>query len=276
MTTITIVLLLLYLAAGVSYGFFFAQRSHMVGRLATLSLTAAALIHTFAIGMRTVEVGQLPFVGTSAVISAFVWLLAVAYLYTEVTTDERAMGVFIVPLLVVLQAISALSDGAIEPTPILNSHWFALHVVSLLFAYAAFALACVVGITYVLLFRELKSKQLGFFAARLPSLHVIDAMNGRAVGVGWLFLTVGLAVGTVWLFQLQPDTADPHVRAMSFFDPKISVVLLSWLVYSFEIYARSVIGWSGKRAAWLSALGFSIVLLNLVPVGYFLTDSHNF
>ena len=42
---------------------------------------------------------------------------------------------------------------------------------------AAFALACVIGITYVLLFRELKSKRLGFFAARLPSLQVLDAMN---------------------------------------------------------------------------------------------------
>ena len=268
--------LLLYLVAGGAYGFFFVRRNHLVGKLATSSLAAAALIHTFVIGMRTVEVGQLPFVGTAAMISAFVWLLAVAYLYTEVTTDERAMGVFIVPLLVGLQTISTLSDGAINPAPVLNSHWFAIHVVSLLFAYAAFALACVIGITHVLLFRELKSKQLGFFAARLPSLNVIDAMNGRAVGVGWLFLTAGLVVGAAWLFQLQPENTDPRVRAMSLFDPKIFVVVLSWFVYSFELYARRVIGWTGKRAAWLSALGFTIILLNLVPIGYFLTDSHNF
>ena len=268
--------LLLYLAAGIAYAIFFARRSPQAGRLATASLAAAALIHTFVVGMRTVEVGQLPFVGTAAAISAFVWLLAVAYLYTEVTTDERAMGVFIVPLLVVLQTVATVSDSVIEPAPVLDSPWFAVHVLSLLFAYAAFALACVVGITYVLLFRELKSKQLGFFAARLPSLHVIDAMNGRAVGVGWLFLTAGLVVGAVWLSQLHPNTADPRVRAMSFLDPKIAVVVLSWFVYSFELYARRAIGWSGRRAAWLSTIGFSIILLNLVPIGYFLTESHNF
>ena len=269
--------LLPYTIAGIAYGIHFCRRSLQIGRLATTTLAAAALIHTFVIGMQTVQVGHLPFAGTEAVISAFVWLLAVAYLYTEVTTDERAMGVFIVPLLVVLQGVSALGDRVIEPAaPVLDSPWFAVHVLSLLFAYAGFALACVVGITYVLLFRELKSKQLGFFAERLPSLQVLDKMNGRAVGVGWLFLTAGLVVGAVWLFQLQPDSADPRVRAMSFFDPKISIVLLSWGVYSFEIYARRSFGWSGKRAAWLSALGFSIVLLNLVPVGYFLTESHNF
>jgi ABC-type transport system involved in cytochrome c biogenesis permease subunit len=267
---------LLYIAAGAAYAIYFARRSPRVGRFATASLAAAALIHTFVVGMRTVELGQLPFVGTAAAISAFVWLLAVAYLYTEVTTDERAMGVFIVPLLVVLQGVSAVSDRVSEPSPVLDSPWLAMHVSSLLFAYAAFALACVIGITYVLLFRELKAKQLGFFAERLPSLKVLDAMNGRAVGVGWLFLTAGLAVGAVWLFQLQAETVDPRVLAMSFFDPKISVVLLTWLVYSFELYARRSIGWSGKRAAWLSTIGFSIILLNLVPVGYFLTDSHNF
>ena len=31
-----------------------------------------------------------------------------------------------------------------------------------------------------------------------------------------------------------------------------------------------------RRAAWLSAVGFIIVLLNFLPVGYFLTKSHNF
>ncbi len=266
----------LYLVAGIVYAVFFVRCSARVGRLATASLSAAAFIHTFVIGMRTVEIGLLPFVDTASAISAFVWMLAVAYLYTEVTTDERALGVFIAPLLVGLEAISALSGTVSEPAPILDSPLLAAHVLSLLFAYAAFALACVVGITYVLLFRELKSKQLGFFAARLPSLRVIDTMNGRAVGVGWLFLTAGLVVGVIWALRLQPDTSDPRVLAMSFSDPKIFVVVLSWAVYSFEIYARRAIGWSGRRAAWLSALGFSIVLVNFVPVGYFLTESHNF
>ena len=47
-------------------------------------------------------------------------------------------------------------------------------------------------------------------------------------------------------------------------------------VYSFALFARRAIGWSGRRAAWLSAIAFAIVLLNFVPVGYFLTKSHNF
>src|SRR5438034_280594 len=140
---------------------------------------------------------------------------------------------------------------------------------------ASFALAFVLGVTYVLLFKEIKAKQLGFFYARLPSLQTLDVMNGRAITVGWIFLTVGVAVGGIWATQIHAST-DPHARAMSVADPKILVALLCWAMYSFALVARRAIGWSGRRAAWLSTIGFVIVLLNFVPVGYFLARSHNF
>jgi len=50
--------------------------------------------------MQRMQVGYMPFVGTSAAVSFFVWLLAVVYLYTELSTEERAMGAFVTPLLV--------------------------------------------------------------------------------------------------------------------------------------------------------------------------------
>ena len=88
---------------------------------------------------------------------------------------------------------------------------FGVHVSSLLFAYASFALACVIGITYVLLFKEIKAKHLGFFYARLPSLQVLDRMNQRAIVIGWMFLTVGLIVGAIWAAQARGY--GPAIRA---------------------------------------------------------------
>ncbi len=268
--------LAVYVGAAIAYIVHFVSRSGPAGRVATVILVFGVLTHTFVIGMQTMQVGHVPFVGTTGAISAFVWLLALAYLYTEMTTEERAMGVFIVPLMVALQIIPAISNSVAMRPPVLESPWFAIHVSSLLFAYASLALACVIGVTYMLLFNELKAKHLGFFYARLPSLQVLDVMNHRAVTVGWLFLTVGLVVGAIWLIQVQPSTADSRVQAMSLFDPKIFIVLLCWGVYSFELYARRTIGWGGKRAAWLSTIGFTIVLLNFVAIGYFVTPSHNF
>jgi HemX protein len=271
--------LVLYAAAFVAYGWHFARRAPAVGRAATTLLVGAVLAHTFVIGMETMEAGQVPVGDATSAISMFVWLLAVAYLYTEVTTDERAMGVFILPLLVALQTIPALIPNAEAHHSVLRGPLFGIHVSSLLLAYASFALACVIGITYVLLFKEIKAKHLGFFYARIPSLQVLDKMNQRAIIFGWIFLTVGLLAGVAFAVQARalPGSAGvPQVQAMSFADPKIIVALVCWAVYSFELFAARRIGWAGRRAAYLSALGFAIVLLNFVPVSYFFTKSHNF
>jgi ABC-type transport system involved in cytochrome c biogenesis permease subunit len=267
----------LYAAAVVVYAIHFAKRQPSVGRLATTFLLLGVLAHTFVIGMQTMEVRHVPFSNTSTAVSSFVWLLALSYLYLEVTTDERAMGVFIAPILVGLQAIPVLYPGVDYRDPVLDSPWFWVHVTSLLFAYATFALAAMLGLTYVLQFKEIKKKHLGYFYTRLPSLHVLDAMNSRAVAVGWSFLTIGVVVGIVWAAQalaLSPNNS--NLQAMSLQDPKVFIAVLTWAVYSFAMFARKTLGWTGRRAAWLSALGFVIVLLNLLPVSYFVTTSHTF
>jgi ABC-type transport system involved in cytochrome c biogenesis permease subunit len=267
--------LVFYAAAAAAYLTHFAWRDPRAGRLATAILGGGILAHTFLIGMQTVQVGHAPLVGTTAALSAFVWLLGLSYLYVELTTDERAMGVFVVPLLVALYIIPALEPAVSARPPLLRSPLFTVHIVSMLFAYASFALAFVLGVTYVLLFKEIKARHLGFFYERLPSLQALDAMNGRVVTIGWSFLTLGIAVGALWATQIDTFT-DPRAQAMHWLDPKILVALVCWGVYSFALVARRAIGWSGRRAAWLSAIAFVIVLLNFVPVGYFLTKSHNF
>jgi ABC-type transport system involved in cytochrome c biogenesis permease subunit len=274
---VTALPLILYAAAAAAYAAHFTSRSRRAGRVATAALAAAALSHTFLIGMQTMRAGHAPLVGTTAAISAFVWLLAISYLYVELTTDERAMGVFIVPLLAALQIMPTLDAAIAERPPMLRSPLFTLHVTSMLFAYASFGLACVIGVTYVLLFKEIKAKHLGFFYARLPSLEVLDTMNHRAVTVGWMFLTAGVVIGGVWAASGAIQTSpDPRAQAMSVLDPKIFIALVCWGVYSFALVARRAMGWRGRRAAWLSAIGFAIVLLNFVPVSFFLTRSHNF
>jgi ABC-type transport system involved in cytochrome c biogenesis permease subunit len=275
---VQLVLLLAYFLAFGAYTLHFARREAAAGRAATALLVAATLIHTFVIGMQTMEAGHVPFAGATQAISTFVWLLALAYLYTEVTTEERGLGIFILPVIVLLQILPAVQAPGVEPrSRVLESPLFWIHVSAMLGAYASFGLAAVIGVTYLLQFKEIKAKHLHFFFTRLPSLQVLDVMNSRAVFIGWMLMTAGLISGAVWVAQARgfaPD--DPRVQAMSLADPKIFVALITWLVYTFGMIARRAIGWRGKRSAYVSAVGFAIVLLNFVPVSYFLTDSHNF
>lgn len=270
--------LVFYCFALVAYAIYFASRSAATGKAATTLLATGALVHTFVIGMQTMEVGHVPFAGTTQAISTFVWLLTLAYLYTETSTEERGLGIFILPIICVLQLLPALQPAGVEPrSALFASPLFWAHVSSMLFAYASFGLAAVIGITYVLQFKEIKAKHLGFFYTRLPSLQALDVMNSRVVFIGWAFLTAGIVTGGLWAVQAQTLVpGDARVRAMSIADPKISIALVTWLIYTFQLIARRAMGWRGRRSAYLSAFGFAIVLLNFLPVSYFLTESHNF
>jgi ABC-type uncharacterized transport system permease subunit len=131
--------------------------------------------------------------------------------------------------------------------------------------------------TYVLQFKEIKKKHLGYFYQRLPSLQILDVMNSRAVTIGWVFLSVALAAGFMWSSQARAVAPDnSNLQAMSLLDPKILMATITWAVYSFAMLSRRTMGWTGRRAAWLSALGFAIILLNFVPISYFVTTSHTF
>ena len=115
-------------------------------------------------------------------------------------------------------------------------------------AYASFGLAAVIGITYVLQFKEIKAKHLHFFFTRLPSLQVLDVMNSRAVFIGWLLMTVGLAVGRA---VDRPGAGDLRrrirgCRRCRWPIPKIFVALITWAVYTFALVARRAIGWRGQ------------------------------
>lgn len=270
-------LALLYTAAFAAYVWHFSTQTRLAGRTATGLLMLAVLVHTFVLGMYTMELGVPPMAGRTGAVSTFVWMLAIAYLAIEVSTDERGIGLFVSPLLVMLQGLVAHGDMPTDVPAYFGVPFVAVHVGSLLFAYASFALACVIGITYVLLFRELKRRTPGVFFQRLPSLQTLDRMNMRAVGIGWVLLSVGLAGGAVWLRQMSLAMADdPRLPHMTIADPKILIAVMTWIGYGLVLALRRWAGLTPRRAAWLSAIGFAIVLLNFLPVAYFFARSHNF
>ena len=225
--------LVFYAAAAAAYLTHFAWRDPRVGRLSTALLGGAVLAHTFLIGMQTVQVGHAPLVGTTAAISAFVWLLGLSYLYVELTTDERAMGVFVAPLLVALalirRSIQREPQAAAASEPALHGA-HRLDAVRLRELRAGLR----AGRDLRAAVQGDQAKHLGFFYARLPSLQALDAMNGRVVTIGWIFLTLGIAIGALWATQIHASP-DPRAQAMGIRDPKILAAVLCWFIYTFAL-----------------------------------------
>ena len=131
---------------------------------------------------------------------------------------------------------------------------------------AAFALACGLGILYLIQEKAIKSRQPGFFFRRLPSLDLLDTAGYAAIVAGFSLMSVGLVSGfifakTVW-------------GRFFAWDPKEVWSCITWIVYAVLIHARLAFGWRGRKAAILSIIGFAVLLFTFFGVNFFLEGHH--
>jgi ABC-type uncharacterized transport system permease subunit len=173
-------------------------------------------------------------------------------------------------ILVIVLALGGLALGFpryfSKTIPSLNAFWFGTHIFLSLLGYAAFALALVSGILYLVLDRQLKRKA-SRSAYRLPPLESLEWINFRSLWAGVVLLGLGLVSGLFW--------AKWALIPLTFKDPKVIAACVTWGIYGLILYIRSTARWRGRKVAYLTMLGFSGVLITFFIMNYF-SKEHGF
>ena len=128
------------------------------------------------------------------------------------------------------------------------------------------ALACGVGILYLLQERAIKTKSRGFFFKRLPSLELLDTTGYAAIVFGFTMLTVGLITGVVYAKSVWS-------RFWSW-DPKEVWAAVAWIYYAIFLHERLVIGFRGRKAAIMAIIGFGILIFTFIGVNFLMEGHH--
>jgi len=261
-----------YGAAALAYivHFLARRREHETAGALSLLVYAALAFHTAWIVAAHLDLGYLPIATASQSLSLVAWGIALAYVIIEFEGEHRGFGAFIMPVAFVLQA-AATAFLLTRPQPealkpILQSVWFELHVGTALFSYCAFAIAFAAGLMHILLNHELRLKRLRFFFTRMPPLHVLERINRQAIALGFLFLTIGIGSGVIWLLT---------TPGLPLSDPKPVSTLIVWLLYAANIHLRWRMGWRGQRSAIFSVVNF-MFLLAIFFVTSFVLGAHQF
>ena len=186
----------------------------------------------------------------------FGWSIVAMFIFFSSKLKLTRMGGFIIPLGAVSIASTSIIPGAdadISPlVPALQSNWLIFHVVTCFLGYAAFAIASFAGI--ISLVRNRRSQ----WQSRLH--ENLDFVMHRTVLVGFLLLTLGIISGSAWAYNAWGRYWG--------WDPKEVWSLITWFVYAIFLHARITKGWSGKRLAWISIVGFIFVLFTFLGVNY--------
>jgi cytochrome c-type biogenesis protein CcsB len=223
---------------------------------------------TIAIILRWVEsykmgIGHAPLSNLYESLIFFAWTLMLLYLILEWRTKNRTIGTFVTPLAFLSMAYASFSPSIsshIQPLiPALKSNWLISHVITCFFGYAAFAMSFGISIMYLLKRLDAPEKS-NLFLKLIPSKGVLDDLNYQMIVIGFLMLTLGIITGSVWA----------HSAWGSYWswDPKETWSLITWLVYASVIHTRLVKGWTGKKIAILSIVGFACVLFTYFGVNY--------
>ncbi|MCF6291484.1 MAG: c-type cytochrome biogenesis protein CcsB [Desulfobacterales bacterium] len=270
-----------YLGAAVLYlALFIFRAQKQLGLIATLATIVGVLLLSGGIGLRWVESYQLhpgsghaPLSNMYESLVFFAWVIGVLYLVIEFKFKNKSIGAFAMPFAFLSMAFASFSFDAraqaIEPlVPALQSNWLLFHVVTCFIGYAAFAVACGLGIMY------LCRNSLGRNAPEtsiwnsLPALKVIDDLTHKTILFGFLWLTAGIITGAVW--------ANSAWGTYWSWDPKETWSLITWFVYAAALHARFTRGWGGTRIAWIAIIGFVAVVFTYYGVNYLLSGLHSY
>jgi cytochrome c-type biogenesis protein CcsB len=235
------------------YAVYFPVAKKTIATAAAAVMGLGLAFHTVALIGRTAGIHHLPLTNMFEYVNLFCWFAAVLYFVFLKVYRQHLLGAFIAYTVFMLMAAGSLlpKDAEMQLMPALQSYWLQIHVTVASLGEAAFLVAFSANIMYFLKSGLSASSR---FAARLPDLPTLDHIGYKAVTIGYPLFTVGaLFAGAIW--------AEQAWGSFWSWDPKEVGSLIVWLVYSAYLHARFVKGWTGVRAAVLSAAGFICTLL---------------
>jgi cytochrome c-type biogenesis protein CcsB len=258
---------LCYLAATAGYLAFLLLQRRPLERTARWLLTAGFAGHTLVLAGAGLKAGHLPVNDLHGTLVVAGWTLAGAFLVLQRRYRLHALGVLAAPLVLTIMAAAArLPSVPAADKALFNNFWLVSHVAAIFLGEAALALACGIGILYLLQEHGIKTKSHGFFYRRLPSLGLLDAAGYGCIATGFALLTLGLVTGfayaeTVWGRFWQAD-------------PKEIWSLITWLIYAALLHQRLTVGWRGRRSALMAVAGFAALLFTFLGVNFWLDGHH--
>lgn len=239
-----------------AYLVYFMSGQNRVQGWARLILIASWALQTIYIASRYYLVGNTPVTTYHEAVFFFAWSVTTAYFSFRWRYSVKNFGTFVSLLILMLLLAAAFASKQMIPLePALRSWWLPVHAGLSLIAYGFLGLAFCGGLMYLLQERELKSRRLGYFFSRLPSLDALDHLLSHCLAIGFVFLSLGMITGIIWAKQAW----GVYWR----WNPKEICSLIIWLLYLVQIHQRFTVGWRGRRAAVMVVVGFVVVIVTL-------------
>jgi cytochrome c-type biogenesis protein CcsB len=267
MEPVFIIATIIYLFSCACYfGYLFFQKP-VLQRTAVGLMMVGYVLHTISLVACGIRAGNFPVNNLHETLSVTAWAIAAVFLAFFFKYNLKILGIYAAPLIsLTMIAAYQMPKPVAENPQLFKSWWLAAHIITIFLGNAAFALACGLGMLYLLQEHAIKRKTRGFFFSRLPSLDLLDKTGYACIVVGFTMISIGLITGVVY--------AKAVWGRFWGWDPKEVWSVITWLLYAALLHARLTVGWRGKRAAVMAIIGFAVLLFTFFGVNFLLQGHH--
>ncbi len=237
-------------------------------RLAMLVAAGAGIVaHTWFLGRRATELAASPLASPADWCLLAAWVLAAVYFAQAIYYGRKSMGLFFLPLVLVLIGAAQLTTQqpfAPQRASGASRFWGNVHGIFLLLGTVVVSVGFLAGVMYLVQSHRLKKKLPASRGLRLPSLEWLERINSRSLGLSALLIGVGFASGVV-LRRLKHRT---DIDYLPWTDPVVISLglMLLWLVVAelFRLIYPSAR--RGRKVAYLTVAAFVFLCLTLVSL----------
>ncbi len=243
-----------YFTAMIFYFMELFFKPKLLSNIARVFLVCGILSLSVYMGLRWQIAGRPPLSNMFESLVVFAWAIAIVFIFIDIKYKIKSIAAPVALMsLITLGSASLLDKEIVSLLPALKSNWLTIHVLTCFIGYAALTVAFVSSLIFLI--QKNKNQKL-------------DEISYKMIAFGFLFLTLGIITGAVW--------ANSAWGTYWSWDPKESWSLITWFVYAIYLHVRFTRGWKGKRAAWVSVLGFLAMLFTYFGVNYLLSGLHSY
>jgi cytochrome c-type biogenesis protein CcsB len=253
-----------------------SKRAFNIERVAMALLIVGAVSHGIGVVLRGIAASRVPWANMYefSISGSFV-IVAIFILSLFFVTDIRVIAVLVNAfVLLVLGAATTVFYVQVKTLmPALQSYWLVIHVTVAVLATSFFNIAAALAVAYLF-------KTSGWFAGRkgklaglirrildvFPKENRLEKLSYRFNIIGFILWTFTLIAGAIW--------AERAWHRYWGWDTKEVWTFIIWTIYAGYLHANATRGWSGRRSAWLSLVGFAAVIFNFTIVNLFFKGLH--
>ena len=245
-------------------------RGGPLGAIAASLVFLAATVHLVTMVTRGIAAERIPlgnmyeYALTGTFIAVAAWLVVLVSRPTL-----RHLGLYVAMVIaIVLGLVRLVAYTPVGPLSApLDSYWFFIHVGSAVVAFGAFLTGFVTAAMYLVRagHEEGKSRFPYPLGARVPAAEGLERLTFKLHAFAFPIWTFAIISGAIW--------AEASWGRYWGWDPKEVWAFIAWVIYAAYLHARATPSVRRWIVIWLAIAGFAAMLMNLIGVNLFFSNS---